>query len=133
MNIPFQCSYLVTYETARKFFNPNGEYNPRAHLISGAMAGATAAALTTPMDVAKTYLNTQELCRGAYASAELTHTSSRYVMGIVVAWKEIYTQLGYVGFFKGISARVIASTPAAAISWSVYEFFKHTLSLVQQT
>ncbi|EGD78225.1 solute carrier protein [Salpingoeca rosetta] len=131
MNIPFQCTYLVTYESSRRYLNPTGQYNPTAHLLAGALAGATAAAITTPMDVAKTYLNTQELCKGAQASAELTHTSSRYLMGIVVAWRAIHAELGYAGFFRGVTARVIAATPAAAISWSVYEFFKHSLSLVK--
>ena len=130
MNIPFQCTYLVTYEVTRRQLNPEGHYKPSAHLIAGGLAGATASAITTPMDVAKTYLNTQELCKGAQVSAELTHTSSRYVMGIVVAWKAIFTELGYSGFFRGITARVVAATPAAAISWSVYEFFKHSLVLV---
>lgn len=132
MNVPFQCTYLVSYESARRYLNPDGQYNPRAHLIAGGFAGAAASAVTTPMDVAKTYLNTQELCKGAQASAEVTHTSSRYLMGIVVAWRAIHTELGYAGFFRGITARVVAATPAAAISWSVYEFFKHTLVLARQ-
>ena len=32
---------------------------------------------------------------------------------------------GLTGFFSGLSARVLYQSPATAISWSVYEFFKY--------
>lgn len=40
--------------------NRERKYNPVAHVISGGTAGALAAACTTPLDVMKTLLNTQE-------------------------------------------------------------------------
>lgn len=40
--------------------NKDGKYNPPVHMIAGGMTGATAAAVTTPLDVVKTLLNTQE-------------------------------------------------------------------------
>lgn len=36
------------------------KYNPIVHMAAGAAAGASAAAITTPLDVIKTLLNTQE-------------------------------------------------------------------------
>lgn len=36
------------------------KYNPIVHMTAGAAAGASAAAITTPLDVIKTLLNTQE-------------------------------------------------------------------------
>lgn len=36
------------------------KYNPLVHMMAGAAAGASAAAITTPLDVIKTLLNTQE-------------------------------------------------------------------------
>eukprot|EP00056_Hartaetosiga_gracilis_P006093 m.92970 g.92970 ORF g.92970 m.92970 type:complete len:312 (-) comp12375_c1_seq1:390-1325(-) len=128
MNVPFQCAYLVTYETCRKFFNPTGEYHPPTHLVSGGIAGAFAAAITTPMDVAKTYLNTQEACKGAKAGLETQIPPAHRSFSLIVyAFRSIHEAYGMRGFVRGLTARVVASSPAAAISWSVYEFFKHYL------
>jgi solute carrier family 25 (mitochondrial iron transporter), member 28/37 len=60
MNVPFQSIHFMTYELMQKYSNPSGHYNPKAHMVSGALAGAVAAAATTPLDVCKTLLNTQE-------------------------------------------------------------------------
>jgi solute carrier family 25 (mitochondrial iron transporter), member 28/37 len=62
MNIPFQCTHLVTYDYVQSHLNPDREYNPLSHSISGALSGAVAAAITTPLDVCKTLINTQECC-----------------------------------------------------------------------
>lgn len=59
MNVPFQSIHFVVYETAQNLSNPTRDYNPKAHVVSGAMAGGVAAAVTTPLDVCKTLLNTQ--------------------------------------------------------------------------
>jgi solute carrier family 25 (mitochondrial iron transporter), member 28/37 len=60
MNIPFQSIHFMTYELMQQYTNKSGHYNPKAHMVSGAVAGAIAAAVTTPLDVCKTLLNTQE-------------------------------------------------------------------------
>eukprot|EP00050_Salpingoeca_kvevrii_P008419 m.302808 g.302808 ORF g.302808 m.302808 type:complete len:310 (-) comp15475_c0_seq1:345-1274(-) len=127
MNIPFQCSHLVTYETLRKALNPQGDYDPATHVIAGGAAGAFASITTHPLDVAKTLLNVQEECPGARAvNAELL-VGRRYITGVVAAMQTIYTVGGLRAFGKGLIPRVMFVTPAAAISWSVYEFFKHWL------
>lgn len=40
--------------------NKDRRYNPPVHVLAGGAAGAAAAAITTPLDVVKTLLNTQE-------------------------------------------------------------------------
>lgn len=60
MNIPFQSVHFVMYELVQRHMNRDGTYNPPAHMVSGALAGAVAAAVTTPLDVCKTLLNTQQ-------------------------------------------------------------------------
>lgn len=49
------------------------------------------------------------------------------VRGFLNAVRTVYRLGGPLGFFKGLSARVMFQMPATAISWSTYEFFKYFL------
>ena len=44
--------------------NKERKYNPVVHVVAGGAAGAVASAVTTPLDVVKTLLNTQETGAG---------------------------------------------------------------------
>ncbi|KAG8035528.1 hypothetical protein G9C98_006974 [Cotesia typhae] len=79
-----------------------------------AMAGASAAAATTPLDVCKTVLNTQQ--------------NGVKPQGMVQAIQIVYNYAGIPGFFRGLSARICYQIPATAICWSTYEFFKYFLT-----
>lgn len=113
MNLPFQSIHFMTYEFFQNMLNNERKYNPPVHVVAGGAAGAAASALTTPLDVVKTLLNTQE---------------TGFTKGMKDAIRQIYTMAGPLGFFKGLGARVLYSIPAAAICWSTYEFFKFYLS-----
>lgn len=121
MNVPFQILHFVTYEFGQEFLNPSRHYNPVTHMVAGGFAGATAAALTTPLDVCKTLLNTQE----SYIVSEKNGIA---ISGMFNALRTIYDKQGIRGYFKGLQARVIFQIPATALSWSVYEFFKYSIS-----
>ncbi|XP_039099693.1 mitoferrin-1 isoform X2 [Hyaena hyaena] len=122
MNIPFQSIHFITYEFLQEQVNPHRGYNPQSHIISGGLAGALAAAATTPLDVCKTLLNTQE-----NVALNLANISGR-LSGMANAFRTVYQLNGLPGYFKGIQARVIYQMPSTAISWSVYEFFKYFLT-----
>lgn len=124
MNVPFQCIHFWTYETLKKKLNPNGLYNCKAHLMAGALAGGVAAFSTSPFDVARTLLNTQEKCVLMQCAAEKNR-----INGMIYAFRTIYNMHGLYGFFRGVRARVYFQMPATGISWLVYEFFKDYLSL----
>ncbi|KAI5943435.1 mitoferrin-1 isoform X1 [Manis javanica] len=122
MNIPFQSIHFITYEFLQEQVNPHRGYNPQSHIISGGLAGALAAAATTPLDVCKTLLNTQE-----NMALNLANISGR-LSGMANAFRTVYQLNGLPGYFKGMQARVIYQMPSTAISWSVYEFFKYFLT-----
>ncbi|XP_010953268.1 mitoferrin-1 isoform X1 [Camelus dromedarius] len=122
MNIPFQSIHFITYEFLQEQINPYRDYNPQSHIISGGLAGALAAAATTPLDVCKTLLNTQE-----NMALNLANISGR-LSGMANAFRTVYQLNGLPGYFKGVQARVIYQMPSTAISWSVYEFFKYFLT-----
>lgn len=58
MNVPFGAAYFTTYEATQDALNPQREYRPLTHILSGAVSGGFAAGITTPLDVCKTVLNT---------------------------------------------------------------------------
>lgn len=55
-------------------------------MISGALAGGVAAAITTPLDVCKTLLNTQQSVKPT---------------GMIHAVATIYRLQGFSGYFRG--------------------------------
>lgn len=128
MNVPFQALHFVCYEWLQERLNPHRLYHPGSHMISGALAGAIAAAATTPLDVCKTLLNTQEaLVLNTNAGATHTHAHAQ-ITGLGQAFRTVYRLGGASAYFKGVQARVIYQMPSTAISWSVYEFFKYAIT-----
>lgn len=128
MNVPFVSLHFIIYEGTQDLLNPDRVYNPRSHVLSGAAAGAIAAAATTPLDVCKTLLNTQSV--GSRSAGE---GAIQVISGLPQAFATIYNYRGLRGFFSGASARMLAQSPATAISWSVYEFFKFVISTRHQS
>ncbi|KAI1308406.1 Fe(2+) transporter [Mortierella claussenii] len=119
MTIPFQSIQFASYEYLRKMLNPSGGYDPMTHIMAGGVAGGVAAAATTPLDVAKTLLQT----RGESKDLRIRNCS-----GLVEAWKLIYQRQGLAGFAKGLQPRVLSHMPSTAICWSVYEYGKFLLN-----
>ncbi|KAK9703871.1 Fe(2+) transporter [Basidiobolus ranarum] len=115
MTIPFQSIQFATYEYMCDVLNPNRTYDPKTHIISGGIAGAFAAAATTPLDVAKTLLQT----RGTSTNMEVRNAS-----GMLSAFRIILKHDGFRGLLRGWKPRVLSHMPATAIAWSTYEYFK---------
>jgi solute carrier family 25 iron transporter 28/37 len=61
MNIPYGCVMVATNETLKEVLNPSGEYNFFAFILAGAFGGGIAAAVTCPLDVIKTQLQTMNI------------------------------------------------------------------------
>ncbi|KAG7275186.1 hypothetical protein CRUP_023774 [Coryphaenoides rupestris] len=127
MNVPYQSLHFMAYEYLQELLNPRRHYDPASHMVSGALAGALAASATTPLDVCKTLLNTQEAL-ALPATATATATASRHISGLGAAFQTVYRMGGAPAFFKGVQARVIYQMPSTGISWSVYELFKYLLT-----
>ena len=108
MSIPYAILYVPAYETTSKIINPTAKYDPLTHCVAGGLGGAFAAALTTPLDVIKTMLQT----RGTAREAEL-----RSVKGIVDAAAIIKQKYGFRGFFRGVRPRILTMMPSSALSW----------------
>ncbi|CCI44685.1 unnamed protein product [Albugo candida] len=155
MNLPYSMIMVSANESFKKMLNPTGEMNVIAYLSSGAAAGALAGALTNPLDVAKTRLQTQNIfveneiachqvpCKQLESvhrtqSASLSHTLARekpeHVLrprvqyrGLVDTLIQIGTQEGIGGYFRGVCPRLLLHAPSVAISWTTFEVLKKIL------
>lgn len=108
MTVPSTAVQFMSYESLSKVLNPSRDYNPVTHCVAGGLAGGVAAAVTTPLDVIKTLLQT----RGNAIEPEL-----RNVRGLVEAARIIKRRGGYGGFFRGLRPRIITTMPSTAICW----------------
>ncbi|KAI0820805.1 mitochondrial carrier [Trametes gibbosa] len=115
MTVPFTAVQFTVYEQLKALLNPSGVYSPATHIVAGGLSGAVAGAVTTPLDVAKTILQT----RGTSADPEIRH-----VRGLADAFRIIWQRDGLKGFARGLSPRVLTFMPSNALCWLSYEFFK---------
>ncbi|KAL5550745.1 hypothetical protein UlMin_000921 [Ulmus minor] len=120
MNAPFTAVHFSTYEAAKKGLmevspeSASGDETLVVHATAGAVAGALAAVLTTPLDVVKTQLQCQGVC-----GCERFSSSS---IGDVI--RSVVIKEGYNGMMRGWIPRMLFHAPAAAICWSTYEASK---------
>ncbi|OLL26796.1 Calcium-binding mitochondrial carrier protein Aralar1, partial [Neolecta irregularis DAH-3] len=111
-DIPFSAIYFPTYAHVKKDWygeGPTQRLGIIQLLISGAVAGAPAAALTTPADVIKTRLQ-----------AELRKGQTNY-RNIPHAFTTILKEEGIRALFKGAGARVLRSSPQFGATLACYE------------
>ncbi|GAC97213.1 hypothetical protein PHSY_004798 [Pseudozyma hubeiensis SY62] len=119
MTVPFTAVQFSVYEWAKKVLNPSETYSPMTHVSAGAFSGAVAAAVTNPLDVAKTLLQT----RGSSTDAQIRNAS-----GMFEAFKIINAREGLKGFARGLSPRVLTFMPSNALCWLSYEGFRFFLN-----
>lgn len=108
MTVPFTAVQFTTYEEMKKLVNPSGEYSPAAHIISGGVAGALASAVTNPLDVCKTLLQTK---------GESKIPEVRAARGLADSFTIIKKIDGWKGFSRGLVPRLWVHAPSAAICW----------------
>ena len=119
MTVPFTAVQFTVYEYVKRVLNPKNEYSPLSHMTAGGVAGAVAEGVTTPLDVAKTLLQT----RGTSQDADI-----RNARGIADAVKIIFRRDGLKGFARGLSPRMLTHMPSNALCWASYEFFSEFYS-----
>ncbi|KAG0185983.1 hypothetical protein DFQ28_008479 [Apophysomyces sp. BC1034] len=108
---PFAGIYLFFYEQTKAWSNAFVQSqniamaNVAINLGSGVVAGAAATCMTQPFDMLKTRM-------------QLKPNLYKY---LIQAARKVFREEGIMGFFDGISVRLIRKPLNSAISWAIYE------------
>ncbi|TPX65637.1 hypothetical protein SpCBS45565_g05035 [Spizellomyces sp. 'palustris'] len=132
-DVPFTACQFTIYELARsymirKFGNGDPSQLTVWHDIPpGALAGSLAGFITTPVDVIKTYLQTQSRppSRNAFVDLSKVGTppaSAPYYSGIGPALRGIYKARGIRGLFSGAVPRMVWTGSQSTVMFLVYEW-----------
>ena len=102
--VPTQAIFFGVYEASSRILGDHD--SPLVmHLISGGIAGAMAATVSTPLDTIKTRFQVMD----QVSFTNILESSSRR---------------GLPFLFRGLSARVMTMTPLAAINFVIFEVAK---------
>lgn len=133
-DVPYSAIQFTIYESMKKYFirtSCNGDpakLSSIHDLSSGATAGAIAGGLTTPLDVCKTYLQTQHRKPRAStflsaAAEEISKVHNVSYTGIFSALRGVYTSSGVSGLFAGVGVRMVWTSSQSMLMFFLYEFF----------
>eukprot|EP00198_Chlamydomonas_reinhardtii_P009992 XP_001699329.1 predicted protein [Chlamydomonas reinhardtii] len=120
MNVPFTAMHFSVYETSKKLLlgkegGGEDEETLQVQLVAGGLAGGCAAAVTNPLDVVKTRLQTADPAK--YGSA-----------AVIPTLRQIVREEGMQALWQGLKPRVLFHIPAAAVCWGTYETMKDLLA-----
>ncbi|CAO3622486.1 unnamed protein product [Cunninghamella echinulata] len=146
-DVPYSAIQFACYERFKKIAHHNyvkpGEQLPIGmDLLTGSLAGAIAGAITTPLDVMKTLLQTQQSGKKTTptsskttsttintitsTSTVITHTTTpKHYNGIIEGLIWNYKHQGIGGLFRGIGPRVFWTSLQSAIMFVIYEQVLH--------
>jgi len=118
---PFSALYFAFYEELRKFValathaSDKSQLAPAGTLAASSIAGASAAVITSPLDMAKLRLQTQRVLK----PGELAPTG--YINGMRDHLAAIHREGGIRALFRGAGARVAFHTPSTCITFTCFE------------
>ncbi|KAG2234845.1 mitochondrial carrier domain-containing protein [Thamnidium elegans] len=124
-DVPYSALQFAFYEQFKKFAKTNlvepGQKLPLGiDLLTGSFAGGIAGAVTTPLDVVKTLLQTQPTDKKSTKDLITKHYSG-IIEGLI--WN--YKNQGLAGLFRGIGPRVFWTSLQSAVMFVIYEQVLH--------
>lgn len=119
MNVPYHALLVTVNEgLIRMFPAREGRSSIYGYFLYAGIGGAIAGALTNPIDVIKTRLQTQECHMNGPSPCKPIYKNP------IEAVTMVYRKEGFRGFWKGTGTRVGICVPAAAICWGTYATLK---------
>jgi solute carrier family 25 S-adenosylmethionine transporter 26 len=111
-DVPFSLVEIPLWEALKKWLGKGEEVSARGSAFCGAVAGCTAAAITNPLDVAKTRI----------ILAQKDSTLSRG--SILTALQLVYKEKGWRGMTAGVAPRMAWMSLGGFLFLGTYDFMK---------
>ncbi|KAI8145910.1 mitochondrial carrier domain-containing protein [Fennellomyces sp. T-0311] len=132
-DVPYSALQFACYEQFKKFakLNYGGEQLPIGiDLLTGSMAGGIAGAITTPLDLMKTLLQTQQSRKKGGSSSTsppppTDPSAPKHYSGILEGMVWNYRNHGLAGLFRGVGPRVFWTSLQSAVMFVIYEQVLH--------
>ncbi|EDO06592.1 Mitochondrial carrier family protein [Babesia bovis T2Bo] len=120
MNMPYN-AVLVGINDFLLNRHPGGANNRsiRTYFLYAGIGGAVAGAITNPIDVIKTHMQTQQCYRKDKDPSRPVYTNPANTA------LALYREYGFRIFWRGTVTRMCICLPAAAISWGTYSTLKN--------
>lgn len=120
MNLPQAALFMTFYENLKSYLYPDGNVTMIGYFGCAGFSASLAAGFTTPLDVIKTRLQTQNEESPIYKNKEFHVNQNekgkpRY-KNILETAKLIYVEDRYMGFYRGIIPRMMFFLPGSAVS-----------------
>lgn len=129
-------SVFVTYGTTTRLWDEYSDsgssqstptststtYTLSKNAVCGGIAGIASSIIVCPVDLVKTKLQTSSCCRSTSTTSFSSYQTT----------KEIYTNYGIRGFYRGLLATVYRQFPSFVIYFGSYDIIKSTLLQQQQ-
>ncbi|KAI9482585.1 mitochondrial carrier domain-containing protein [Zychaea mexicana] len=137
-DVPYSALQFACYEQFKKFAKKqyDGEHLPiGVDLLTGSMAGGLAGAITTPLDLMKTLLQTQQSKKKGGSGSNNPPSSTgpsnnqqmgpKHYSGILEGMMWNYKNHGLGGLFRGVGPRVFWTSLQSAVMFVIYEQILH--------
>jgi solute carrier family 25, member 44 len=122
--------YITTYEATRQFLNERGCNNKNIKaLVSGGMASLAGQTIIVPFDVISQHIMILGMdVKGKRLNPlkiDVSNQQNKSRLAVLVA-KEIIRKDGFMGFYRGYMASLLAYVPNSALWWGFYQLYQGT-------
>lgn len=118
--------YLSTYEKTRHFLTEKGYNKNVKAIVSGAMASLAGQTIIVPFDIISQHIMVLGMDINGRNINPLNINISKQNksrLALLVA-KEIMKKDGFLGFYRGYGASLLAYVPNSALWWAFYQLYQ---------
>lgn len=129
MNIPGQALFVTFNENMKSLIFGDRSISLGGYFMCAGLSGSLAAFCTTPLDVVKTRLQTQDekLVISRLSNDSTVSYNKIPYNSIRETFVQIFKEEGIRGLWRGAVPRMLFFLPGAAVSWATYEHIKKLL------
>lgn len=125
--------YISTYEGVRHLLTQRGAGDRTKAILAGGCASLVGQTIIVPFDVISQHMMVLGMVGHNINPLGINPYAKKSELAIQIA-REIFRRDGFVGYYRGYAASLLAYVPNSALWWGFYHFYQGMLaSLVTST